>query len=89
MVKTYISVICLDEDAATKNLAVLNHQFGIGSISRILGNEILIEVTKVHPIGTGLKGIRNSLVKPARMDMFDTDTDNNGNICRYWYNLTA
>lgn len=87
--KTYISLICQDEETATQNLEALNNQFGIEGISKILGNEILIEVTKEHPISTGLKGIRNALVKAAKVDMFDANTDDDGNICRYWYNLIA
>lgn len=89
MVKTYISIICQDEETATQNLEALKNQFWIESISKILGNEILIEVTKTHPISTGLKGIRQALVKAARVDMFDTNTDGDGNICRFWYNLIA
>lgn len=37
--KTYISLICQDEETATQNLEALNNQFGIEGISKILGNE--------------------------------------------------
>lgn len=81
--KTFISFICEDETTAIKNLKALDGWFGIERISRIMGNELLVEVTKAHHINAGLKEIRNKLVFPARVDMFDAYPDGS----RYWYGL--
>ena len=81
--KTFISMVCADEETATKNLKALDGRFGIGCISRIMGNELLIEVTKTNPINAGLKELRNKLAFPARVDMFDAYPDGS----RYWYGL--
>lgn len=85
--QTYVSVICEDEDAAQITLRKIIAKFGIRDYCHIAGNEILIQVLSPSVFHFSFNDLRNAVIGCTYLDMFNFESDSEGNLCRYWYNI--
>lgn len=85
--QTYVSVICADEDAAKITLRKIIAKFGIREYCHIAGNEILIQVLSPSVFHFSFKDLRSAVIGCTYLDMFNLESDSEGNLYRYWYNM--
>lgn len=89
---TYISVICRDEAQASENLSAMRKAFASKEKARVsmenaevAGNEIFILVPHCGGLGFSLSALKEALVAPARVDMFNLERNADGEYSRFWY----
>lgn len=85
--QTYVSVFCEDEYAAQITLRKIIAKFGIQDYCHIAGNEILIQVLSPSVFHFSLNDLRREVIECTYLDMFNLESDSEGNLYRHWYNI--
>ncbi len=86
---TYISVICENKTKANTNMNALLRKYNSIISAEVSGNEIIILVPPTAELGFSLRQLKDTLVSPVKVDLFNLERNEDGDLCRYWYFMPA
>ena len=81
---TYITIICADYETAEAKKDLVAAAFHPEEMV-IRGNELLIPVPENKGMGFSLNQLKELVTPGARVDMFNYETDLDGQPARFWY----
>ena len=81
---TYITIICADYETAEAKKDLVTAAFHPEEMV-IRGNELLILVPENQGMGSSLNQLKELVTPGARVDMFNYETDLDGQPSRFWY----